>query len=48
MFKPKGVIPTLVTPLDKNGQLMEDELRKVIDYTIADGVHELFVLGSSG
>ncbi|MED4225000.1 4-hydroxy-tetrahydrodipicolinate synthase [Neobacillus cucumis] len=48
MFKPKGVIPALVTPLDKNGQLMEDALRKVIDYTIAGGVHGLFVLGSSG
>lgn len=48
MFKPKGVIPALVTPLDKNGNLMEDALRKVIDYTIAGGVHGLFILGSSG
>lgn len=48
MFKPKGVIPALVTPLDKDGKLMEDALRKVIDYTIAGGVHGLFILGSSG
>ncbi|MFJ5762329.1 4-hydroxy-tetrahydrodipicolinate synthase [Neobacillus sp. NPDC093182] len=48
MFKPNGVIPALVTPLDRNGNLMEDALRKVIDYTIAGGVHGLFVLGSSG
>jgi 4-hydroxy-tetrahydrodipicolinate synthase len=48
MFKPKGVIPALVTPLDKNGNLMEDALRKVIDYTISGGVHGLFILGSSG
>jgi 4-hydroxy-tetrahydrodipicolinate synthase len=48
MFKPSGVIPALVTPLDKNGQLMEDALRKVIDYTITGGVHGLFILGSSG
>lgn len=48
MFKPKGVIPALVTPLDKSGNLMEDALRKVIDYTISGGVHGLFILGSSG
>jgi 4-hydroxy-tetrahydrodipicolinate synthase len=48
MFKPNGVIPALVTPLDKNGKLMEDALRKVIDYTISGGVHGLFILGSSG
>lgn len=48
MFKPKGVIPALVTPLDKNGNLMEDALKQVIDYTISGGVHGLFVLGSSG
>ncbi|MDR7078217.1 4-hydroxy-tetrahydrodipicolinate synthase [Neobacillus niacini] len=48
MFKPKGVIPALVTPLDINGNLMEDALRKVIDYTISGGVHGLFILGSSG
>lgn len=48
MFKPTGVIPALVTPLDRNGRLMEESLRKVIDYTIAGGVHGLFILGSSG
>jgi len=48
LFKPKGVIPALVTPLDKNGNLMEGALKRVIDYTIAGGVHGLFVLGSSG
>ncbi len=48
MFKPYGIITALVTPLDKNGNLMEDSLRKVIDYTIAGGVHGVFVLGSTG
>ncbi|WP_066052191.1 4-hydroxy-tetrahydrodipicolinate synthase [Robertmurraya korlensis] len=48
MFKPTGVIPALVTPLDRNGNLMEAALRNVIDYTIAGGVHGLFILGSSG
>ena len=48
MFTPKGVIPALVTPLDADGELMEEALRKVIDFTIAGGVHGIFVLGSSG
>jgi 4-hydroxy-tetrahydrodipicolinate synthase len=48
MFKPYGVIPALVTPLDEQGNLMEDSLRKVIDYTIEGGVHGVFILGSTG
>jgi len=48
MFTPQGVIPALVTPLDSDGELMEDALRNVIDFTIAGGVHGIFVLGSSG
>jgi 4-hydroxy-tetrahydrodipicolinate synthase len=48
VFKPTGVIPALVTPLDRNGNLLEDALRNVIDYIIAGGVHGLFILGSSG
>ncbi|MEZ0119180.1 UNVERIFIED_ORG: 4-hydroxy-tetrahydrodipicolinate synthase [Heyndrickxia coagulans] len=48
MFKPKGVIPALITPLDKNGNLLEGALKEVIDYTIAGGVHGIFILGSSG
>ena len=48
MAAPRGVIPALVTPLDRDGALMEQGLRDVIDFTIAGGVHGLFVLGSSG
>ncbi len=48
MFKPYGVIPALVTPLDEQGNLMEEALRQVIDYTIAGGVHGVFILGSTG
>ncbi len=48
MFKPYGVIPALVTPLDEQGNLMEEALRRVIDYTIAGGVHGIFILGSTG
>lgn len=48
MFKPYGIIPALVTPLDEKGNLLEDALRKVIDYTIDGGVHGEFILGSTG
>ena len=48
MFKPYGITPALITPLDKEGRLMEEALRKLIDYTIAGGVHGVFVLGSTG
>ena len=48
MFKPRGIIPALVTPLDEQGNLMEDSLRNIIDYTLEAGVHGVFVLGSTG
>ena len=48
MTAPWGVIPALVTPLDRGGELLEQGLRDVIDFTISNGVHGLFVLGSSG
>ncbi|MFT0848647.1 4-hydroxy-tetrahydrodipicolinate synthase [Actinomycetaceae bacterium L2_0104] len=47
-FKPAGIIPALVTPLDSEGNLFEQGLRDVLDYTIDNGVHGVFVLGSSG
>jgi len=48
MKAPWGAIPALVTPLDGAGRLLESGLRDVIDFTIGNGVHGLFVLGSSG
>ncbi len=47
-FKPEGIVPALVTPLDKERNLFEQGLRDVLDYTINNGVHGIFVLGSSG
>ncbi|MGK5683120.1 4-hydroxy-tetrahydrodipicolinate synthase [Actinoplanes sp. URMC 104] len=48
MQSPFGAIPAMVTPLDARGEVMEGALREVIDFTIGNGVHGLFVLGSSG
>lgn len=48
MHIPAGVVPALVTPLDAHGALLEPALREVIDFTVDNGVHGVFVLGSSG
>jgi 4-hydroxy-tetrahydrodipicolinate synthase len=48
MFTPRGVIPALVTPLDRGGELIEQALREVLEFTISNGVHGVFILGSSG
>ncbi|GAB2474497.1 4-hydroxy-tetrahydrodipicolinate synthase [Xylanimonas ulmi] len=48
MFTPQGVIPALVTPLDEDGNLLEGNLRTLLDHVIDGGVHGVFVLGSSG
>lgn len=48
MFKPSGIIPALVTPLDEQGNLIENSLKKIIDYTLEAGVHGVFILGSTG
>lgn len=47
-FKPKGIIPAVITPLGAEGGLNESAMRKLIDYLIEGGVHGLFVVGSTG
>ena len=39
MFKPYGIIAALVTPLDKEENLMEGALKEVIGYALEGGVH---------
>lgn len=43
-----GVIPAMVTPMDKNENINESELRNQIRRQIAAGVHGLFVFGTNG
>lgn len=43
-----GVIPPIITPLNENGTIDEDGLKKVIDHCINGGVHGIFVMGSAG
>lgn len=44
----KGVIPALLTPFDKDENLYEEGLRALIRRMIADGVHGLYITGSTG
>lgn len=47
-FIPKGIIPALVTPLNKDESVNYDALEKHIDYLIENGVHGIFVIGTTG
>ena len=47
-FKPQGIIPAMVTPLNKDGNINKVALRKLTNYLIDGGVHGLFSVGSTG
>ena len=44
----KGIIPALITPVNKDGSLDLESLEKIIENIISSGCHGLFVTGSSG
>ena len=44
----RGVFPYLVSPIGPDGQVLEAELRRLVDHLIASGVHGLTPLGSTG
>jgi len=47
-FKPKGIIPAVITPLTSDGKLNEKAMRRLLNYLIDGGVHGLFVVGTTG
>lgn len=47
MFKMKGVVPPMITPFDKEGNLDEAGLRKLVAF-LKDNVDGLFITGSYG
>lgn len=47
-FRPKGIIPAMVTPLEESGRVKEASLRKLVNHLIDGGVHGLFPVGSQG
>ncbi len=44
----KGSIVALVTPLDSQGQIKDDELKKLIDWHIGKGTDGILVCGTTG
>ena len=48
MFKPKGIIIPVVTPIDDAGNFNEGEYVKLLNYFIENGVHGVFPFGTSG
>lgn len=44
----KGIIPPIITPIDKNELIDEARLRKQIDFIIKGGVHGILLFGSNG
>ncbi len=44
----QGVFPYLVSPIGRDGAVLEAELRRLVDHLIASGVHGLTPLGSTG
>jgi 4-hydroxy-tetrahydrodipicolinate synthase len=47
-FVPAGVMPALVTPFTKDGDLIEDGFKEIIDYTIKKGVTGVVPAGTTG
>ncbi len=47
-LKPHGILPAMITPLDKNGKVNFPVLRKLINYLIEGGVHGIFAIGTTG
>jgi len=47
-FKPKGIIPAVITPLTADEKFNEKAMRKLINHLINGGVHGLFVVGTTG
>ncbi len=43
-----GVVPPLITPTDTRGNVLESNLRGLIDHVIKGGVHGVFALGGAG
>lgn len=47
-FRPKGIVPAMVTPFDKDGKVNLSAMRKLTNYLIDAGVHGLFAVGGQG
>jgi 4-hydroxy-tetrahydrodipicolinate synthase len=48
MFKPEGVYVAMLTPFKQDGRIHEQEMRKMVDFQIQNGVNGLFPVSSVG
>ncbi len=48
MYKPEGVIGSLVTPFDREGNILEAGFRELISYQIEAGVHGIGIVPNTG
>ena len=44
----KGIMPALVTPVDENGKIKKDVLKKLVDWHVSEGVSGFYICGSTG
>lgn len=44
----KGIIPPMITPLTKEGNIDNNGLKRLIEHLISGGVHGIFILGTNG
>ena len=44
----KGIIPAIVTPFDKNGELDKDGLKRLTRFLLGNGVHGIMTTGGNG
>lgn len=47
-FKPRGVIPPIITPFTHEGKFNEPVFRQMISFLIDEGVHGIFPMGTTG
>ena len=48
MSKFEGIVPAIPTPMDGQGQIAEEALRKLVEFNIEAGVHGFWVAGGTG
>jgi 4-hydroxy-tetrahydrodipicolinate synthase len=48
MFKPEGIYVAMLTPFSDDGELNQEELRRIVEFFIKSGVHGLFPISSVG
>ena len=42
----EGVVPALITPMDHEGEVDEEALRRIIEFNVQSGVHGMWMAAS--